>query len=227
MGQSYYRKVAGLLTPVLRTPGCISGLAARAAAASHTRDAFLHRNSPRTTRLTLQCRFHAHGMTLIELMVTLTVLGILAAAAIPNFKSFLHNTRLSSEATKLYMDMETARSEAARRNTTVTICPMPSGNACSNDWSKPRVMFVDADNDGTRGASEELIRNSDALSPTVTVTTANLSATPNAVRIRPVGVSSTPTASWKFCERDSTLPGQTVSMSGSGRPYTELQSICP
>lgn len=227
MGQSFCRKAVGLLTPVLPAPACTTGLAAHAPAASCMRNASRHRASPCSHSSPRTHRLHARGVTLIELMVALAVLGVLAAAAIPNFKSFLHNSRLNSEATKFYMDVESARSEAARRNTTVTICPMADGNACSDDWTKPRVIFVDADGDGTRAAGEELVRNSDAPSAMVTVAVANLGATSNAVRIRPAGNTSAPTASWKFCEKNSTLSGQTVSLTGSGRPHIELQSICP
>jgi type IV fimbrial biogenesis protein FimT len=214
MGQSFCRKAAGSLTPLLPTAGVNTGVGADAPGAVHT-------------RAYQRChRRRAGGVTLIELMVAVAVLAVLAAAAIPNFKSFLHNSRLSADATRLFADLELARSEAARRNTTVTICPLDSGNKCADDWTLPRIVFVDADNDGTYSNTEELIRNSDPLQATTVITAANLGATPDRVRMRSTGSSSTPTASWKFCERNSTAAGQTVSMTGSGRPSTQLQSTC-
>lgn len=237
MGQSFCRTAVGLLTPVPPARAATTGPAAHAPAASRSHDASARDAASRRplpsphTALSISSQrrrtSHARGVTLLELLVALTILGILAAAAAPNFKSFLHNSRLASEATKLFLDVELARSEAARRNATVTICPMDSGNACSADWNKPRVIFVDADADGSRGVTEELIRNSDALASTVTVTAANLGTTTNLVRIRSSGISSAPTASWKFCESNSTQAGQTVSLTGSGRPHTDQQSTCP
>lgn len=214
MGQSFCRKAAGLLTPLRSAPGVNAGVVADAPVAVHTRAGQRYRQ-------------RASGVTLIELMVTIAVLAVLAAAAAPNFKSFLHNSRLSADATRLFADLELARSEAARRNTTVTVCPLGAGNTCSDDWTLRRIVFVDADNDGVYVNTEELIRNSDSLQATTDVTAANLGTTPDRVRMRSTGSSSTPTASWKFCERNSTEAGQTVSMTGSGRPSTQLQSTCP
>ncbi len=228
MGQSFCRTAAGLLTPVLSVPVVATGLAAHASVASCLRDALLRRAAlPRSKSSMRVRRFHARGVTLIELMVALTVLAVLAAAAAPNFKSFLHNSRLSSDATRLFADLELARSEASRRNTTVTICPIDTGNACSENWSLGRIVFVDADNDGVYTNTEELIRNSDAPQATTSITAANLGATLNRVRVRSTGSTTAPTANWKFCERNSTAAGQTVSMTGSGRPSIQQQSTCP
>ncbi|MWL88152.1 GspH/FimT family pseudopilin [Cupriavidus sp. SW-Y-13] len=215
MGQSFCRKAAGFLTPLLSAPGVIEGAPA---------------NAPEAVRMRANAsgnRRRARGVTLIELMVTLSVLVVLAGYAAPNLKSFLHKSRLSADATRLFADLELARSEAARRNTTVTICPIDTGNACSEDWTLRRIVFVDADNDGTYSNTEELVRHSDPPQITTSITAANLGATANRVRMRSTGSSSTPTASWKFCEKNATEAGQTVSMTGSGRPSTQLQSTCP
>nr|WP_315592593.1 GspH/FimT family pseudopilin [uncultured Cupriavidus sp.] len=235
MGQSFCREAVGLLAPVLPVPEVTSGKAAHApeaarAYAAESRRTCLHSPAISSTSV-LSAPQHqrraTRGLTLIELLVALTVLSILAAAAIPNFKSFLHNSRLSSDATRLFTDLELARSEAARRNATVTICPLDTGNLCSDDWSLPRILFVDADNDGIYSNTEELIRHSDTPQPTTAITGLNLGVTLNRVRVRSTGSTTAPTASWKFCERNSTEAGQTVLLTGSGRPSIQLQSICP
>ncbi len=61
------------------------------------------------------------GMTLVEMMVTIAILGIIAAMAAPSFTSALEDARLSGAAEAVYLQLQEARSEAVKRSTTVTV----------------------------------------------------------------------------------------------------------
>lgn len=165
------------------------------------------------------------GFTLIEMLVAVTILGVVAMAALPNLSSFTHSSKIRSEASSFASDMEVARSEAARRNATVTICPSQDGNTCSDDWSQPRVIFFDTNNDGAYGNGDDLIRRGNTPPARIVITAADLAA-PTFIRFRSFGPSTSPTANWQICESGSALPGQTISMTGSGKPYIQLQTPC-
>lgn len=61
------------------------------------------------------------GFTLIELIVVIVILGVLAVVAVPNFLSFQPKSRLKTAARDLYSNLQLARMEAIKSNTTWAI----------------------------------------------------------------------------------------------------------
>ena len=75
---------------------------------------------------------------MIELLVTLTVAGILFAIGVPAFNSFLQNDRDLGQINSLVSSFNYARSEAVKRASQngITVCPSPDGATCGGTaWS--------------------------------------------------------------------------------------------
>jgi type IV fimbrial biogenesis protein FimT len=88
--------------------------------------------------LTPRARAAVRGFTLIELVVTMSVAGILAALAVPAMSSFLQNDRDVGQINSLVGSLDYARSEAIKRASPlgIMVCPSPDGAACGGTaWS--------------------------------------------------------------------------------------------
>jgi type IV fimbrial biogenesis protein FimT len=64
-------------------------------------------------------RRRARGFTITELMIGLTLIGILLALGVPAFSSYLQNSKLAASARSFVNGVQTARAEAIRLNVPV------------------------------------------------------------------------------------------------------------
>lgn len=88
------------------------------------------------------------GFTLIELMVTLLVVAIVAAIAVPSFNQLMSDTRAQTLANNLVSALNLARTEAIKRGQPVTLCPSSDGASCGATWSDGWLLFVDGASSG-------------------------------------------------------------------------------
>ena len=73
-----------------------------------------------------------HGFTLVEMMIVIGIVAILAAIAAPNMGAMVRKQRIKTAAFDVFASLTFARSEAIKRNTTVTVTPQ--GGAWGSGW---------------------------------------------------------------------------------------------
>lgn len=97
---------------------------------------------------------HDDGFTLIELMVTLSVLVVLMALAVPSFQSAMASSNVTTTTNDLLATLAQARSNAVRRGARVTVCKSANGSQCtsSGGWEQGWIMFNDDDHSGTNAS---------------------------------------------------------------------------
>lgn len=127
-----------------------------------------HPPVPRTSR----------GFTLLELMVGITVLGLLLGLGVPAFTDMVRNNRVAAQANELITALSLTRSEATKRGLPVSICAAATtaqtncADADDADWKNGWLIF--ADRTGTAGKvddDDEILQVSHPISADMTLTT--------------------------------------------------------
>jgi len=85
----------------------------------------------------------SRGFSLLELMFTLTVAGILLGIGVPSFVEIVRSNRTAANINELSTAFSIARSEAIRRGAPVTVCRSSDGELCGDDWADGWIVFVD------------------------------------------------------------------------------------
>ena len=73
-----------------------------------------------------------NGFTLVELLITIVVVSVLLATAIPSFMQFIKNNRVTGQANSFVVSTQMARNEAVKRGAGTTLC---AANADLDDCS--------------------------------------------------------------------------------------------
>ena len=114
----------------------------------------------------------AAGFSLIEAMVSIAVLAILAALAVPNLSSLLQRYQVDDTREAFFASVNLARTEAIRQGQRVVIRRLTGcGHAGSagNDWSCGWRVFADANNDNVQAAGEATLQELTGSSATTVV----------------------------------------------------------
>jgi len=176
------------------------------------------------------------GLTLVELIIVLTIAGILAALAAPGMQRFVSSNRLTAQVNDLLADISLARSEAIKRNVSAGVCESTSGTACttSGNWSTGWLVYYVCPAGDPSGCAEgnnvvvkvhEALTGDNTLSATRTDVSTSASSSVNAMTFGKSGAFSSQAFTYQFtvCDPgrnqsrviDVTVVGQTSISSGT------------
>lgn len=99
------------------------------------------------------------GFTLIELMVTVAIGGIILAVGFPSFAGFIKNSRLTTQTNDVLTSLHVARNEAVNRGHNIRILTISGGTDWANGWQ----IRLDVDDDGNIDAEDTVLRSYDAI----------------------------------------------------------------
>jgi type IV fimbrial biogenesis protein FimT len=122
---------------------------------------------------------HLKGFTLIELMVTIAVLGVLLGLGVPAFGRLIAANRMATQTNEFNAGLQLARSEAIRRGQSVAMRSMAGDLGFETGWR----VFTDSDSDGAAptavtSTNGTVIRENAAISGSTTIHRVTRSGSP-------------------------------------------------
>lgn len=164
------------------------------------------------------------GLTLIELVVTVSISVILMMVALPAFNDATIGGKLTSYANQLVSSAYLARGEAIKRDAAVTLCVTADGSSCMNDadeasrrWEKGWIVLAP---DGVT-----VIQRQAALGAGFVA-----KSSVSQLVFEPHGAGAAP-ATLKFCRNTPTTGTQekvvAISLTGQTMVSTTHDGVCP
>jgi len=97
------------------------------------------------------------AFSLLELMIVLVVTTVLAIVAIPTAQHLLMDSRQTKQVNQLITAINFARSEAIKKEATVTLCSSADGKRCGGQWRDGQLVKI--------AGSDTILAVFDALPP--------------------------------------------------------------
>ncbi len=122
------------------------------------------------------------GFTLVELMMTVAVIAIVAAVALPSFEDITKRNRATTIANTMLATLAYARSEAAIRSVNVQISPTDNVN-----WANGWQVIADTNNDNAFTAADTVLKVYGGISNHSTLTLDNNILANGTIQFQPSG----------------------------------------
>lgn len=134
--------------------------------------------------ITRRSRAGVAGFSLTELLVSVGILGVLAAFTLPSLGGFVGQNRITATTNEFVYSLQLARSEAIKRIAPVVLCPSntvaDAAPVCAvTGYEAGWIVYVDSNRNGTSDAGEPVIWRVEAQEGVV-----NFASTGVATRVR-------------------------------------------
>ena len=159
------------------------------------------------------------GLTLPELLVSLTVISTLSLSGISQFRHTLQENRMAVEINQFITALHLARSEAVKHGTRIVLCPRKQGLVCgsSRDWVNGWMVF--ASDDREHDPDEMVLQAGNPLSAGISLRSSNHR---KRIVYQHDGSSGGSNASFTFCDTRKRAKPRVICLSNTGRPRLSL-----
>jgi type IV fimbrial biogenesis protein FimT len=104
--------------------------------------------------------YYCGGYSLVELLVVLTLAGILLSIAVPSMTGMINTQRSMSLGNAFLAGLNLARNEAIKRNARTVLCKSADGLSCTTrgGWQQGWILFHDVNKNARLDAGEQVIQ---------------------------------------------------------------------
>jgi len=157
------------------------------------------------------------GFTLIELIISLSIIAILTAYAIPSYQQFKQNQTMTHEINRLVATINYARTQSITISKHVILCPSVSFNACDGDsqWHNGWMVFVDSNRDRAFNDGDRMLLNENRMNKTLTAIASSFRPK---IRFDAIGFAPGTNLTIRFCDTRGSDHGKAIIISNVGRP---------
>jgi type IV fimbrial biogenesis protein FimT len=159
-------------------------------------------------------RRDVHGFTLLDLLIALTILGILFGIAIPSLKNAVARVQAGSARSAITTTLFDAQRNATVLGQQIVICPGESQCSGGADWSQGWLAFIDRDGNRMLGPGEQVVQHEAKLPAGV-----RLRGSVGRPRIvyQPNGSSAGANITFTLCDRRGPEDALALILSNGGR----------
>jgi type IV fimbrial biogenesis protein FimT len=157
------------------------------------------------------------GFTLIELVVTVSILSILATIAVPNFNEFIIKMRVDNEISQLYRMLLITRNTAINSGHKTILCPLNNNFECTTQWQNELSVFIDVNNNKMLDVDEKVSRVREAITTGDKLVYGKYR---NKITFKPTGqLSGLANGTFRYCPQRYKNNARGIVVARSGRVY--------
>jgi type IV fimbrial biogenesis protein FimT len=162
---------------------------------------------------------HQGGLTLPELLISLTVISTLSVNGVSLYKHTIQESRMTSEINLFVTALHLARNEAVKHGRRIVLCPSQDNSNCgsSPDWVKGWILFASEDRE--HDPEEPVLQSGNPLSSGISLLGSNHR---KRIVYQPDGSSGGSNASFTFCDTRKLVKPRVICLSNTGRPRLTL-----
>lgn len=94
------------------------------------------------------------GFTVIDLMITLSLVSIVLGFSVPSFTTMADKASLRNATTQVVHSVAVAREYAIINNSYTSICPTEDGISCVKKWNRRFMVYEDLNGNGKQEGNE-------------------------------------------------------------------------
>lgn len=165
------------------------------------------------------------GFTMVELMVTLAIAGILVTVTAPSISRFIESSRLTTVTNEFILAINTGRADGIKRGFPVILCESASGTGCdaSGSWNSANgwILFTDIDSSGGWSANDTMLQVHSALPSSL-----KIASTTNTITFNRLGAVGAGSGTYTVC---NTKINQTraITLAAVGQTSIRENDPCP